>query len=79
MVSYETFLDDLSSRLADKLQRAAMEPERISQRQAYKLFGRANVGRWLAAGKVTASKRPGKVEYIMRELRLQQSITQDYL
>lgn len=79
VVSYDTFLNDLSARLCHLLKDEKDDPEYISQRKAYKLFGRANVDRWLKAGKVTPHKRPGKVEYNMSELRVLQHTQQDYL
>lgn len=77
-VSYEIFMDDLASRIVRKMQRAKDEPERISQRRAYAIFGRGNVDRWRRKGMITPCKRPGKVEYIMADLRLLQQTQQDY-
>ena len=78
VVSYDTFMDDLSSRIVHKLQRAEADPKTVSQRQAYALFGRANIDRWRREGRVKPCKRPGKVEYSMVDLRLLQHIQQDY-
>lgn len=78
-VSYETFLQDLTARLARLMKSDAADPEFISQRTAYSIFGRKNVDRWRRAGKVQPSKRPGKVEYRMADLRLLQRTEQDYL
>lgn len=78
VVSYDTFMDDLSSRIVRKLQRAEADPKTVSQRQAYALFGRANIDRWRREGRVKPCKRPGKVEYCMVDLRLLQHIQQDY-
>ena len=50
----------------------------VSQRQAYRMFGRANVERWLRQGKLHPHRRPGKVEYYTAELRAQQEKQQDY-
>lgn len=77
-VSYETLLNDLSARIVRRLQEAAADPEYISQRQAYRIFGRSNVDRWRRQRKVTPSKRPGKVEYRTADLRLLQATEQDY-
>ena len=46
ILSYETFMDDLAARIVRKMQRAQTDPETISQRKAYSIFGRANVDRW---------------------------------
>lgn len=77
-VSYETFLGDLSARLAKALREDKRDAEFISQRTAYKMFGRGNVDRWRKQGKVKPCKRPGVVEYCTAELRLLQRTEQDY-
>ncbi len=79
VVSYETFLSDLTARLAEAVRSDANDPEYVSQRKAYEIFGRKNVDRWRRTGKVRPSKRPGKVEYRMADLRLLQRTEQDYL
>lgn len=78
VVSYDTFMDDLSSRIVRKLQRAEANPKTVSQRKAYSIFGRANVDRWRKEGRIHPCKRPGKVEYCMEDLRLLQQTQQDY-
>ena len=55
------------------------DPEVISQREAYRIFGRGNVDRWRRQGRISPCKRPGNVEYLTRELRLLQRTQQDYL
>ena len=63
------------------LKQAMSDPsEVISQNKAYKMFGQANVMRWVKNGKlVPVAKRPGKVEYRISDLRCCQGIMQDYL
>ena len=78
VVSYDTFMEDLSARIVRNMQRAAADPETVSQRQAYAIFGRANVDRWRREGSIQFYKRPGKVEYRMADLRLLQQTQQDY-
>lgn len=78
VVSYDTFMEDLSARIVRNMQRAVSDPETVSQRQAYAIFGRANVDRWRRDGRVQPCKRPGKVEYCMADLRLLQQTQQDY-
>ena len=46
LIPYETFLNDLSSRIVRQLKADKDDPEFISQRKAYELFGRRNVERW---------------------------------
>lgn len=78
-VSYETFMSDLTARLTRALKSDAADPEYVSQRKAYSIFGRKNVDRWRRLGKVKPCKRPGKLEYCMADLRLLQRTQQDYL
>lgn len=78
LIPYETFLDDVSARIVKMLKSDANDPEFVSQRRAYQMFGRRNVERWRREGKVEPCKRPGKLEYRTAELRLLQRIKQDY-
>lgn len=77
-VSYDTFMDDLTARIVNRLRMTAGDPETVSQRKAYAIFGRANVDRWRRERRVQPCKRPGKVEYRMADLRLLQQTQQDY-
>lgn len=79
LVSYETFMSDLSARVARMMKSDVTDPEYISQRKAYAAFGRRNVERWKRNGKIQPYKRPGKIEYRMADLRLLQRTEQDYL
>lgn len=76
MVSYDTFLNDVASRIVEMINRN--DPETLSQREAYRQFGRGNVDRWRRKGLLNICKRPGKVEYNTAELRRLQSRQQDY-
>lgn len=78
MVSYETFVHDISASVVKMLKSDNDDPEFVSQSRAYKMFGRRNVQRWKAQGKIVPCKRPGRVEYNTAELRLLQRVTQDY-
>ena len=78
LISYDTFINDLSARIVRLLKSDNNDPEFISQRKAYELFGRRNVERWKQQGKVVSYKRPGIVEYRTADLRLLQRTTQDY-
>lgn len=78
MVSYETFVNDVAARVASLVREDRTDPDYISQRKAFRLFGRGNVERWRKAGKLTTCKRPGKVEYRTSELRMLQRTEQDY-
>ena len=61
LIPYETFLNDLSSRIVRQLKADKDDPEFISQRKAYDMFGRRNVERWKRQGKVVSSEETGKV------------------
>jgi hypothetical protein len=81
MVTYETFIKDLATVMAPMLKEAMSSPsEVVSQREAYRRFGQGNVKRWRDTGKLSPlSKRPGKVEYLISDLRILQQREQDYL
>jgi hypothetical protein len=82
-ISYETFLDDVTHHLIKSLKQNGyiqnVCPEYLSQRAAYRLFGRGNVERWTRLGKIYPIKRPGKFGYPIEVLRELQKNEQDYL
>lgn len=78
LIPYDTFLNDVAARVVRMLKTDLNDPEYISQRKAYEMFGRANVERWRKQGKVEPCIRPGKVEYRTADLRLLQRVKQDY-
>ena len=61
LIPYDTFLNDLAARIVKYLKSDNADPEFVSQRKAYEMFGRRNVERWRRQGKVVCYKRPGKV------------------
>lgn len=63
LIPYDAFLNDLAARIVGMIKADSNDPEFVSQRKAYELFGRRNVERWKRQGKVESYKRPGKVEY----------------
>ena len=77
-VTYDQFMEDLSARIIHKIHESRSDPEMVSQRKAYAIFGRANVDRWRRERRIQPCKRPGKVEYRMADLRLLQQTQQDY-
>lgn len=78
LIPYDTFLNDVAARVVKMLKTDKDDPEYVSQRMAYEMFGRRNVERWRKQGKVEPCKRPGKLEYRTADLRLLQRVTQDY-
>lgn len=78
-VPYRVLVDDIATRVVALLKKDQSDPEFVSQRRAFDIFGRRNVERWRRLGKVKPCKRPGKLEYRTSELRLLQRTEQDYL
>lgn len=78
-VPYRVFVDDVAARVVALMKKDQSDPEFVSQRRAYEIFGRRNVERWRRLGKVKPCKRPGRLEYRTSELRLLQRTEQDYL
>lgn len=77
-VTYDTFVHDVAASVVRMLSDTRHDPETVSQRQAYAMFGRGNVDRWRRQGKIEPCKRTGKVEYRTAELRALQNNVQDY-
>lgn len=77
-VTYDTFVRDVASSVVRMLADTHNDPEMVSQRKAYAMFGSGNVDRWRKQGKIEPCKRPGKVEYRTAELRALQKTRQDY-
>ena len=79
-VPYEVFVKDLAREIV-ALQTEALRQSNdiISQRKAYKLFGTGNVRRWVKEEKlIPVSKRPGKIEYRVFDIKRLQERQQDY-
>lgn len=75
---YNTLVSDIANKVVELISERTTPPY-ISQRKAYKMYGRGNVDRWNAKGYLTTRKRPGKIEYLTSELKKCQQIEQDYL
>lgn len=78
LIPYDRFINDIAATVVKMLRSDNQDPEYVSQRKAYSMFGRANVERWRRQGKVSPCKRPGKLEYRTADLRLLQRVEQDY-
>lgn len=78
-VTYGVFVKDVAAEVVHLLKKDDADPDYVSQRKAFEMFGRRNVERWRKQGKVNPCKRPGKVEYRTADLRLLQRTQQDYL
>ncbi len=77
-VPYGVFIQDVAAQVVHMLKNDNNDPEYVSQRKAYEIFGRRNIERWRRLGKVSPGKRPGKLEYRTADLRRLQRTQQDY-
>lgn len=77
-VPYGVFVKDVAAEVVHLLKKDGADPDYVSQRKAFEMFGRRNVERWRRQGKVSPCKRPGKMEYRTADLRLLQRTQQDY-
>lgn len=75
-VPYNVFLNDVADAVAERM--TEYGPEYISQNEAFRRFGRANVKRWRDTGKIEPCKRTQKLEYKVSELERLQDTKQDY-
>lgn len=80
MVTYETFVNDVASRLASILSEDKQDKRLfISQNQAFDKYGKSNVLRWRNQGKIEPRRTTGKLEYPQARLRELSRNLQDYL
>ncbi|MBR0048546.1 MAG: hypothetical protein IJP74_04390 [Prevotella sp.] len=79
-VTFEQFVDALATKVALRIHQVEKGQLEISQAQAFKLFGRADVERWVKNGKLVPSRiSPGKKRYKLVDLQKLASIQQNYL
>ena len=79
-VTFEQFVDKLATKVALRIHQIEKGQLEISQAQAYKLFGRADVERWIKSGKLQPVRiSPGKKRFSLVDLQNLASIQQNYL
>ena len=79
-VTYDQFITDLATKIALKMHQVEKGQLEISQAQAYKMFGRADVERWVRSGNLEPVRiSPGKMRYRLIDLLKLASIQQNYL
>jgi hypothetical protein len=79
-VTFEQFVDLLATKVALRIHQIEKGQLEISQAQAYKLFGRADVERWIKSGKLQPVRiSPGKKRFSLVDLQNLASIQQNYL
>ena len=79
-VTFEQFVDFLATKVALRIHQIEKGKLEISQSQAYRLFGRADVERWIKNGKLHPLRvSPGKKRYSLVDLQKLARIQQNYL
>ena len=79
-VTFEQFVDMLATKVALRIHQVEKGQLEISQAQAYKLFGRADVERWIKNGKLMPCRiSPGKKRYKLSDLQQLASVKQNYI
>ena len=79
-VTYDQFITDLATKIALKMHQVEKGQLEISQAQAYKMFGRADVERWVKNGKIEPVRiSPGKKRYRLIHLQKLADVQQNYL
>ena len=79
-VTYDYFTSDLATKIALKMYQIEKGKLEISQSQAFKMFGRADVERWIKSGKLQPSRiSPGKKRFKLVDLQKLANIQQNYL
>ena len=79
-VTFEQFVDLLATKVALRIHQVEKGQLEISQAQAYRLFGRADVDRWIKNGKLQPSRiSPGKKRYRLVDLQELATFQQNYL
>ena len=79
-VTFEQFVDVLATKVALRIHQIEKGQLEISQAQAYKLFGRADVERWVKSGKIEPVRiSPGKQRFKLVDLQMLANVQQNYL
>lgn len=79
-VPYDLCLNDLATRIALKMHQVEKGQLEISQAKAFKMFGRADVERWIKKGLLQPCRvSPGKKRYRLVDLQKLASKQQNYL
>ena len=79
-VTFEQFVDVLATKVALRIHQIEKGQLEISQAQAYKLFGRADVERWVKSGKIEpVRKKQKKKRFKLVDLQMLANVQQNYL
>ena len=79
-VPFDEFVDTVATKVALRIYQIEKGELEISQSKAFKMFGRADVERWIKSGKLKPCRiSPGKKRYKLTELQKLASIQQNYV
>lgn len=79
-VTFDQFVDTLATKVALRIHQIEKGQFEVSQTQAYKMFGKADVQRWIKNGKLEPVRiSPGKKRYRLIDLQQLAKIQQNYL
>ena len=79
-VTFEQFVDLLATKVALRMHQVEKGQMEISQAQAYRMFGRADVDRWVKNGKLKPVRiSPGKKRYRLVDLQELASVQQNFI
>ena len=78
--TFDQFVDSLATKVALRMHQVEKGQLEISQAQAYRMFGRADVDRWVKNGKLKPVRiSPGKKRYRLVDLQELATIQQNYI
>ena len=79
-VSYLQFVDDLATKIALRVHQIEKGQLEVSQAQAFRMFGRADVERWIKNGKLMPCRiSPEKKSYKLTDLQQLPTVKQNYI
>lgn len=79
-VTFEQFVDVFATKVAMRIHQVEKGQLEVSQAQAFKMYGRADVERWIKSGKLQPVRiSPGKKRYRLVDLQKLANIQQNYL
>ena len=79
-VTYNSFVEELATRIAIKMRQVDIGNMEISKNKAYKMFGRADVDRWIKTGKLKPSRiSPGIIRFQLVDLYKLAGKVQNYI
>ena len=79
-VTFEQFVDVFATKVAMRIHQVEKGELEVSQAQAFKMYGRADVERWIKCGKLQPVRiSPGKKRYKLVDLQKLANIQQNYL